>query len=111
MFEKLTIYESTTPCEVQCEALGDNYNYSLAVKEANITRDMLYRFINDSGKTMPENFSIVITRNSHDYGTYLTLDSRFDSDNEEAWDLAMFLESESPTEYDSIAQKEYDALR
>lgn len=50
----------------------------------------------------PEGARLKITRNPHDFGTYLDVEVFFDDDNEEAHRYAYRCESDAPTTWEDI---------
>ena len=111
MIERLEI--GCTPYGESCAQVGsDNYGEQ-AKKECRAYVNQLYRILEAKGhlrKTLPENFSLQIKGNSHDFGMYYEVVCKFEDDNEEACDLAYFLEGNSPENWDEIAKNELGLL-
>lgn len=92
-----------TPVSENCQQVGTaGYDHQKARQECEAFRRQLRRQFGEE----PEGASLVIKSNPHDFGTYLEVAVKFDSDNEEAAEYAYKLEEELPEKWDDIAKNE-----
>ena len=106
---KETIYLGSSPPEEDCAQVGSDDYHVKARAECQAYRNQLYRFLKAKGYSkgdLPADFALTIKSEQHDYGTYLEVVVRFNSEDEKSWDLAQLLEGESPTEWDQEARDE-----
>ena len=96
-----------TPCDEPCQQIGTkNYDSMLARAECGIYLRQLERFISAEKKEVPEDFRLIVKGNPHDFGNYYEVVAKFNDSNDKCWDLAMFLENNSPTTWDDAAKIE-----
>jgi hypothetical protein len=98
--EKLEI--GSAPHAEKCEQLGPNYDERKARIEINAFRDQLIRMFGQP----PAGASFFISRNYHDFGTYLELGVKYNEDNEKAEAYAFKLEGGAPEHWDAEAKAE-----
>ncbi len=79
------------PLNIECEQLGPQYNPEKARAECNRMRDLLLKKF-----PPPGNAVIVIRSNSHDFGSYLSVEAKFEEDSEEEVNWAYNLENSIP---------------
>ena len=95
----------STPCGEECCQVGDpEYNWK-AHKECAAYINQLYRIIEAKGLVIPPGFTLKVQGNQHDFGTYHEVVCRFD-DNEASWDLASYLDNNTPEFWDDVAKQE-----
>lgn len=91
----------TTPVDEECEQMGPNYNPEKARFEAACLIGQLRRHFGAE----PEGARLRIRENPHDFGTYLSVQIRFDEQNEAASNYAYGMEANFPTLWDDEARK------
>jgi hypothetical protein len=94
MIDKLFI--GPVPCNEECEQVGDNYDPSKARAECN-------RFINLIVEKMgvpPEGASLLVARESHDFGSYYEVAVRFDDSYPDAIEWAFNVEANAPMNWE-----------
>jgi hypothetical protein len=94
------------PAEEECESLGPGYRPEKARVECRIFMRQLARQFGDP----PPVAGFAITHNPHDFGTYLEVEVRFDTNDRAAVEYAFQVEDESPAEWDDQARLEIAAL-
>ena len=102
---------STTPCDETCSQMGDDNYHQQSRKECRVFVKQLWRTIEarfGSRDDYPDSFGIVVKSNPHDFGSYLSVEAKFDTDNERSVELAFWLEENIPSEWDEEAKKELD---
>ena len=96
----------STPCDEECAQVGaDDYSVR-AKKECRAYINQLTRMITAAGKEIPDGFRLVVKGNAHDFGTYHEVACKFSDDNEAACELAYWVESNAPTNWDEQAKLE-----
>jgi hypothetical protein len=78
------------------------YDPLKARKECEAFRNQLRRMFGDE----PDGALLVIRANPHDFGTYLTVDCRYNDDVEAAVNYAFRCENDMPESWDDEARKE-----
>jgi len=104
------VYIGSSPGEERCAQVG-NENYSNeARKECKAYINQLWRIIKDKKRitldVAPAGFSIITQGQPHDFGRYYEVVIKITEDNKEVWDLAIWVENNSPSEWDNEAKKE-----
>lgn len=90
-----------SPVDESCEQVGPNYDKEKAHFEAACLIGQLRRHF---GKE-PEGARFRIKENQHDAGTYVSVQIRFDEQNEAASNYAYGIEANFPTLWDDEARK------
>jgi len=96
----------TTPHNEPCAQVGDP-NYTMYARME--TRAFINQLIRENG-TPPEGVEFRITKNPHDFGTYLDVAIRFDENEDEQADYAYKVEGNTPEKWDVLAIKELKEL-
>jgi hypothetical protein len=103
------VYHGSSPTEEKCAQVGeDNYSQK-GYHECKVYVGQLYRILGEKGYTrdnLPESYRIHVKSESHDFGSYYEVVSSFDPQSEEAWDIALLLDSEIPDKWDTKALEE-----
>lgn len=99
----------TVPCGESCQQVGfDSYDPIRARAECRAYADQLWRMLEHekgmSRDACPDSFSLVVRSNPHDFGDYLEVVAKFDSDDAGAIDLAYWLEGNLPERWDEGAR-------
>lgn len=96
-----------TPCDEDCAQVGkDNYSVQ-AKKECVAYIKQLWRILKSRGiNEFTAPIELVIKSNPHDFGNYLEVNCKFNSNNEEASDLAYELDACAPSNWDDEAREE-----
>jgi hypothetical protein len=108
-----TIEIGSTPCEELCTQVGDDDYTRRALIECRAWKNQLYRHLASLGhskETLPEKFRISIKSMNHDLGVYHEVAVIFNDNDEKSWELALLLESDSPTNWDDEAKKDLTAI-
>ena len=103
------VYLGSSPCNIDCAQVGSPNYSEREKKEIKAYIGQLTRVLESLGHpkhTWPESFSLVRKVESHDFGSYAEVCAKFFDLDEEAGDLAYFLESNCPAEWDDIAKAE-----
>ena len=90
----------TTPAAESCEQVGPNHNEKQALKEAKAFRNQMIRVYGQP----PKDCKILIKRNEHDFGVYLSL--RIIYLDEKGCDYTMEIDSHPIEEWDNEAREE-----
>ena len=93
------------PAEESCAQVGSDRYARVWRAECNAYRNQLRRVCGEE----PDGASLIITSNSHDFGTYHDVAVSYDCDDREALAYALKVESEAPGEWDDIARAELTA--
>jgi hypothetical protein len=105
VFDTLSI--GPVPSSEACESLGDNYN---AIKARQECLAFIRQIRRQFGRE-PYGASLVITRNSHDFGTYLEVGVKYKEGNEAATKYAFKVEGEMPEEWDEEAKMDLEPVK
>jgi hypothetical protein len=92
------------PGDEVCEQLGPNYNESRARAESKAFIELIRRVIGIE----PEGAELRVKRNTHDFGTYLSVVCRYDSNNEVALNYAFKVDNKCPLSWDDKTIVELD---
>ena len=98
MTERLDI--DTVPLDEECAQVGTPDYAHRSKIECTVFADQLIRF---HGKP-PGSARLAIKRNPHDFGTYLSIEIIFDSDNEDESEWAYNVEGSLPLDWDEKAK-------
>jgi hypothetical protein len=104
-----TIELESTPCEEECAQTIDSSYGIIAQAQCRAWKNQLHRFLESKGypkELLPNNFRLVTKGNVHEFGTYYEVAVKFNDDCEKSWNLALILESEAPSHWDSAAKAE-----
>ena len=100
----------SSPPDEACAQVGSEDYYERAQRECKAYINQLWRHLKSqkdiSRDNAPASFRLAIKSNSHDFGTYYEVVAKFDDKNEDAMNLAFFLEGNSPANWDDEAKKE-----
>jgi hypothetical protein len=103
--ERLELTSQTEPCEEECPQVGEG-DYVVRSR-ANGRRFIaqLYRMVDRKFEVnyeddLFEQFKIVLKSNAHDYGTYFSIEARWDRDFKKGEEIAYWLESNLPERWD-----------
>ena len=99
-----------TPPNEACAQVGQDDYSERAVIECRAYINQLWRYLEQTKgiakDNAPESFALSIKSNPHDFGTYYEVIAKFDDENEDAMNLAFFLESNGPGDWDALAKEE-----
>jgi len=90
------------PYDEPCQQLGETYEPDLARKEC---RTFLNQLIREFGEP-PEQAKLFIQSNPHDFGSYLTVDVKFNELDRAASDYAYMIDAKVPANWDDESRKE-----
>lgn len=107
---KEIVYLGSAPSEEEVAQVGSPDFAERARNEVRAYIAQLTRYIEARNRRIPEGFQLRIELQPHDFGDYYEVTARFDGECKESWELAMFLEDESPENWDDIAKKELGLL-
>ena len=96
----------STPCDEECAQVGADDYAERSRKECRAYIGQLGRTLAAAGKEKPEGLALVVRGQSHDFGTYHEVACRFDDSDEDACELAYWIEANGPTRWDDIARVE-----
>lgn len=107
-----TITLGATPCDEPCAQLNVTPNYhEVARVECQVYRRQLLRMYKDAhGQDLPDQCSLVITNESHDFGTYHEVGARYNDSFREAVEAAFWFDENVPFRWDETARKELEEL-
>ena len=91
-----------TPAAEDCEQLVPNYNPDKARKECIAFRNQLRRVFGPE----PEGARLIIKSSPHDFGNYMEVAVKYDTNNEAASEYAYKCEGEMPEFWDAEARVE-----
>lgn len=104
------IYIGPVPCEEACAQVGDPNYYEKAKPECKAFIRQLWRTIEkEKGLTSdsaPDSFCLTIKSEQHDFGLYHEVVAKFDENDETAMELAYWVESNTPMNWDAQAKRE-----
>jgi len=96
------MYIGSSPIDEKCAQLGTDGYWEKAQKECRAFINQLRRVF---GKE-PGSARLIIKRNPHDFGTYLSVNCYYNDGDEEALDYALRCEGETPENWDDEAREE-----
>lgn len=100
------MYIGETPHGEPCAQVGtENYMW-LSRLECRLFVEQLLRQFGEP----PYGADIVVKLNSHDFGSYLSVEVKYDSDIEECVEYAYLVEQEAPEEWDDISRSKLAEL-
>jgi hypothetical protein len=88
----LCISDSTTPCDEECAQIG-SLNYTA---KARAEGERFIALIREKLGAEPEGATLFLKGNPHDYGTYYTVECRYDEDLPETVKYAFLCERRTP---------------
>jgi len=109
MAMKEIIYLGSSPAEEECAQVGDPDYPTKARLECRAYINQLYRYLASQGHTrneLPEGFVLCAKNEPHDFGSYLEVIVKFNSEDEKSWEVAMLLDGKGPVNWDEDAVKE-----
>ena len=93
------VYIGSTPCEEECEQLGENYNRQKARQECRAFINQLRRQFGIE----PSGAQLAIKTEQHDFGSYPEVVCYFEDSKPESVDYAFRCESDTPLNWDMQA--------
>jgi hypothetical protein len=97
-----TLYIGSSPPEEDCAQLGSDGYHDRARRECRAYINLLRRTLGPE----PDGATLVVSSHPHDFGDYLAVSCRFNSELPEAIDYAYRCESDGPTCWDDQARQE-----
>jgi hypothetical protein len=99
-----SLYIGATPYEEECAQVGAK-DYDYETKARKECQQYIAQLRRQFG-VEPGGAHLYIKRNPHDFGTYLSVECKFDGNNQVAVDYAYKLEAQGPAKWDDEARKE-----
>ena len=104
------MYYGPTPCAEECTQTTDPDYFSKSRDECRIWLGQLLRLIKKEWDEVPEGLNMRVKGESHDFGTYYEVVGIYHIDNDEARDVAGWLENTMPEDWDEEARAELAKL-
>lgn len=106
MYQKIKL--GSTPWDEECAQAGTDNYAQRSYHECHAYAEQLYRVLKANGHpadSLPKSFSLIVSANAHDFGTYYEVACRFDAEDDASIDLAFWLENNAPANWDAEARK------
>lgn len=98
-----SIYLGESPADEPCQQVGtDTYDPLMAKAECRALINQIRRICGDE----PDGARLKIKSNSHDFGTYQSVEVYYDPNNEQATEYAFLCEEKYPENWDAKAIRE-----
>ena len=101
-----SLYLGESPYEEECAQVGsDGYGMRAKIEIAAYRDQLVREYKREFGAELPEGCELVRTSNSHDFGTYYSLEAKYDDSDEAAANAAFWLEGNGPANWDDTAKR------